>query len=252
MSSSVNHRSAHLGALALCWIALLVAAAGASAATATFSASFEAERYAEWDQPRGVDLTDCHGQHYYAANGDDKASIKTRRPFKVTVTRAGRGLFWQFGDLPTPHDPLSYGVEAHGVSTRNLTVISGTTGGWCGGAQTNAAPATDCGTRLPVYQVALSAGPREIAWSASFAQRAQERFDFYNCPLTVPDGMHVGSFPTLPAKINRAALFSRSKRPIVITASKDYGPTSIPLPNVGVERTSHGRVSWKLKLIRIR
>jgi hypothetical protein len=133
------------------------------------------------------------------------------------VTRIGRGLFWQFGNLPTGHDPLAYGIEAHGV-----------------------------------YQVAFSAGPREVAWSASFAQRERERFDFYDCPLTVPDGMHIGSFPTLPAKVNRAALFSRSRRPIVITASKDYGPTRSPLPNLGVERTSRGHVTCKLKLIRLR
>jgi hypothetical protein len=195
MSSSANRT---LRTLAVCWLALLAAAGAATTATATFSASFKAERSASWGQPRGVDLTDCHGQHYYAANGKDKASIKTRRPFKITVTQISRGLFWQFGDLPTGHDPLAYGIEA-----------------------------------------------------ASFAQRERERFDFYNCPLAVPEGMHVGSFPTLPAKVNRAALFGRSRRPIVITASKDYGPTSSPLPNLGVERTSSGRVTWKLRLIRI-
>jgi hypothetical protein len=241
-----------LGVLAACWLGLLIAAAGASAATATFSATFEAERSSRWDQPRGVDLTDCQGQHYCAANGEDKASIKTRRPFKITVTRIGRGLFWQFGDPTTGHDPLAYGIEAHGVSTRDLTVISGTTGGWCGAAQTNPTPENDCGTRLPVYEVAFSAGPREVAWSASFAPRERERFDFYNCPLTVPDGMHVGSFPTLSAKVNRAALFSRGRRPIVVTASQDYGPTRSALSNLGVERTSRGHVSWTLKLIRVR
>jgi hypothetical protein len=64
--------------------------------------------------------------------------------------------------------------------------------------------------------------------------------------------MHLGSFPTLPAKVNRAALLRRSKRAIVISASKDYGPASSPLPNLGVKRTSSGRVTWKLKLVRIR
>jgi hypothetical protein len=61
-----------LGVLAACWLGLLIVAAGATAATATFSASFEAERSATWLQPRGVDLIDCHGQHYYAANGEDR------------------------------------------------------------------------------------------------------------------------------------------------------------------------------------
>jgi hypothetical protein len=106
--------------------------------------------------------------------------------------------------------------------------------------------------RLPVYRVAFSAGPRELAWSASFEQSPRERFDFYNCPLTAPEGMHVGSFPMLPGKVNRARLFSRSRRPVVITATKDYGPTSTPLSNLGVSRTASGRVTWKLRLIRTR
>jgi hypothetical protein len=90
----MTHKSTHLATVALCWLTLLVAAASATAATATFSASFEAERHAEWDQPRGVDVIDCHGQHYYAADGEDTATIKTRRPFKVTVTRIGTACTW--------------------------------------------------------------------------------------------------------------------------------------------------------------
>jgi hypothetical protein len=175
---TMSHRT--LTAVAACRLTLLAAATASKAATATFQASFEAERHAAWEQPRAVDVIDCHGQHYYAADGDDNATIKTRRPF------------------------------------------------------------------------AFSAGPREIAWSASFAQSPRERFDFYNCPLTVPEGMHVGSFPMLPAKVNRAKLFGRSRRPVVITATKDYGPTSTPLSNLGVSRTASGRVTWKLKLIRTR
>jgi hypothetical protein len=176
--------------------------------------------------------------------------MKTRSPFKVTVTRVGRSIFWQFG---TPQsDPRAYGIEAHSVSTRSFTPIGGTTGGWCGGAQTEPQPKTDCGTRLPVYQVAFSGSPREVSWSASFADRPNEVFDFYNCNLIVPSGMAAGSFPTLPGKVNRAGLFDRSKRRIVISASKDYGPTSSPVPNFGVNVTAHGTVSWKLTLARVR
>lgn len=62
-------RNRTLSTLAACWLLLLVPATGAGAATATFSASFEAERSAAWNQPRGVDVIDCRGQHYYAASG---------------------------------------------------------------------------------------------------------------------------------------------------------------------------------------
>jgi hypothetical protein len=227
-------------------------ATGAPAAkTATFSATFEAERSVHWNQPRGVNLIDCHGQHYSAANGEDTTTIKTRRPFTVTVRRFGRSVGWQFGALPGA-DPLAYGIEAHGVSTRSFTVHSGTTGGWCGAAQTDPPPATDCGTRLPVYQTVFSAGPRELTWSASYAQHTHEKFDFYNCSLTVPDGMYAGSFPSLPGRIDRSAVFNRRKRTLVISAAKNYGPTKTGVPNLGVDLTASGRVSWKLALTRVR
>jgi hypothetical protein len=217
----------------------------------TFLATFEAERSVHWNQPRGVNLIDCHGQHYYGANGEDTTTIKTRRPFKVVVIRVGPSASWQFGDLPG-RDPLAYGIEAHGVSTRSYTVHSGTTGGWCGAAQTDPQPATDCGTRLPDYQAVFSAGRRELTWSASFAQRTNEKFDFYNCPLTVPNGMYAGSFPSLPGRIDRTALFSPRKRTVIIAARKDYGPTATGVPNLGVDRTASGSVSWKLTLTRVR
>lgn len=219
---------------------------------ARFSGTFEAERFTSWNQPRGVNLIDCHGQHYLAASGEDRTSLKTRQTFTVTVTRIGRSVTWQFGAPPSGSDPLSYGVEAHGVSTRSETITAGATGGWCGSAQTTPPPTTDCGTRLPVYQTFFSAARRKLTWSASFAQRTNERFDFYNCPLTTPKGMYAGSFPTLPAKVDTAAVFNRGKRTIVLSAAKDYGPTSTPVPNLGVQRTARGRASWKLTLTRVR
>jgi hypothetical protein len=98
----------------------------------------------------------------------------------------------------------------------------------------------------------FSAGARRLTWSAALANRPGEVFDFYNCPLHVPSGMYVGSFPNLPGKINRAAVFNRRTRTIVIAASKDYGPTSTALSNLGVSLAAHGRVSWKLTLKRVR
>jgi hypothetical protein len=233
-------------------VGTLTSASASLAATATFSGSFEAERSVQWEQPRGVDLIDCHGQHYSSGNGEDRTSIKTRRPFKVAATGIGRTVIWRFGALPSAHDPLAYGVEAHGVSTRSLSMRAGTTGGWCGAAEMNPQPQNDCGTRLPVYQLAFSAGRGAVTWSASFAQRENERFDFYNCLLITPNGMYTGSFPTLPGKPPGVAVFNRRQRTIVVSAAKNYGPTSTPTPNLGVKVTSHGRVTWKLTLTRVK
>jgi hypothetical protein len=244
------HRSAAVAPLplpVLVGVAAIAPAATSTAATATFSASFEAERSAQWNIPRSVGLTDCNGDHYSGSHGEDHTSMKTRRPFKVVVRSVGGALFWQFGSLPRPNDPLSYGIEAHGVSTRGYFRLSGTTGGWCGAGQTDPPPKTDCGTRLPDYQVAFSAGRRELTWSASFASRPNERFDFYNCPLNVPGGMNISSFPSLAAKYNGSTLFARRSRPLVIGVSKNYGPDTRP---AGFTASRHA--SWKLTLTRIK
>ena len=192
----------------------------ASATTLRFSATFEAERSVAWEQPRGVNLIDCNGQHYYAAHGDDTTTIKTRRRFKVAVTITRRGAFWQFGGTPTAANPFSFAIEGHGVSTRSYSVQSGTTGGWCGGGRINPQPKNDCGTRLPVYDVSFSGSARELTWSASFAHRVNERYDFYDCTLIVPTGMYAGSFPS-PGTVNRAALGNRRLKTIAIAASKN-------------------------------
>jgi hypothetical protein len=49
--------------VAVAALAAVAPAATAVAATSTFSATFEAERSADWAHPRGVGLIDCNGRH---------------------------------------------------------------------------------------------------------------------------------------------------------------------------------------------
>jgi hypothetical protein len=232
--------------LPLAAVLTLAPAAGAQAAKSTFSAVFEAKRTVKWDQPRSVSQINCRGENYYLANGGEEAEMKTK-PFKVTVEGFGKAVFWKFA----VKDPAQYGVEAKGPHKRWFDDRMGTTGGWCGGGDVQPRPERDCGTKLPTYLVAFTAHRGAMSWSANHAPwMANEKLDFYNCTLVPPTGMHNSSFPRLDAKFKQGDVFNRSKRRIVVGASKSYGPDATPVTNSGVNRTTSGTFSWKLTLTR--
>jgi hypothetical protein len=228
----------------------LLPASGASAAKATFTAVFEAERSVAWDQPRGVSVIDCRGENYVMANGGEAASLRTK-PFKVTVETFGKVARWTWGDEKKLwKDPSDYGIAAKGQHKRWHERRSGSTGGWCGGGE-HPRGESDCGTQLPEFQVTFNAWAGKFSWSANHASwMAREKLGFYKCPLNQPEGMHDHSYPSLEAKYRQADVFNRRKRTITIAASKKYGPTVIGIANLGVDNTSTGSYSYKLVLTR--
>jgi hypothetical protein len=220
---------------------LAVAPAAGHAATARFTATFEAASGVEWDQPYGVGLHDCKGDHYVEQRGDETWKVKTRRPFKVSVKKLPGVTFWQFGT----------GIEAAGIVNRSWTYRSGTTGGWCGSESADPPAQRDCGTRLPTYQVAFTGLGSSIDWSASFAPwMDKEKLHFSHCQLVVPPGMYVDSPARLTGKASEKALFNPKRKTIVVRASKDYGPESTLLSNLGVHLTTSGHMTWTLTLNR--
>jgi hypothetical protein len=220
---------------------LALAPAAGHAATARFTATFAAQSTVEWDQPYGVGLHDCKGDHYVEQRGDETWAAKSRKPFKVTVKRLPGVTFWQFGG----------GIEAAGTVTRDWTYRAGTTGGWCGAESLEPAPDRDCGTRLPTYQMAFTALGTNVDWSASFAPwMDKEKLYFSHCDLFVPTGMYVDSPARLTGKAPAKALFDPKRKTIVVRATKDYGPESTPLSNIGVALTTSGRMTWTLTLDR--
>lgn len=231
---------------------LAVSAAAAHAATPLrFTATLQAERTVTWDQPRGVSLIDCRGEHWIEDGGDESWKIKSK-PFPVKITRFPRGAMWQFGDGRPKADPRDLGMEASGIRTRSWDQRSGVTGGWCGGAEEHKLT-TDCGTRLPQYLLLLTAGRNALTWTASIApwmDRERDKMDYYRCSLIVPDGLSTGEFPRLEGKFRLADLANRRKREITIKASKTFGPESHGVANLGVERTASGSASWTLTLRR--
>lgn len=238
--------------LPLVVLAAAVPAAPASAATARFTATFEAEKTVAWDQPRGVSQVSCRGEHYSIASGDETWRVNINKPFKVVVSSGFRGLTtWQFDSWSPMRVDLD-GVEGTGYVQRALRTESGTTGGWCNpGGSKDPQPENDCGTQLPRYQVRFSAHRGQVDWSMTPVEwMANERLGFYQCHLFAPEGVPVGSFPRLTGTFRTKDLFNRRKRTIVVGNRKSYGPESYPVVNLGVEQTTSAKVAWKLTLRR--
>jgi hypothetical protein len=228
-------------ALLITTAAVAVAPVASHAATARFTATFEAESSVTWDQPYGVGLVDCKGGHYEEQSGEQTWKAKSTKPFKVTVKKLPGVTFWQFGT----------GIEAGAMVTRSWTYHAGTTGGWCAAASVDPPPDRDCGTRLPTYDMAFTGLGAGISWSASYVDwMAKEKLYFSRCALIVPPGMDVDSPPRLAAKAPSKGLFSRKRKTIVVRASQDYGPASTPISSLGVALTTSGHMTWTLTLNR--
>jgi hypothetical protein len=228
----------------------LVPASGASAAKATFTGTFTAERAVEWDQPRGVSVIACDGENWFRASGGETASVRTR-PFKVTVESFGTLVHWSFGKQTITTDPRDNGIPAKGQHKRWYEPHSGTTGGWCGGGSEHPRRPTDCGTQLPEFLLTFSAFKGRFSWATNPAPwMSREKLGFYQCPLNTPEGMHETLYPSLEAKYRQSDLFNRRKQTITIAASKTYGPTVVGVPNLGVNNTRTGTYSYKLTLTR--
>lgn len=229
-------------ALLITTAAVALAPAAGHAATARFTATFEASSSVEWDQPYGVGLTDCKGGHYEEQSGDQTWTAKSRKPFKVVVKKLPGVTFWQFPST----------IEAAAMLSRSWTYHAGTTGGWCGTASAEPTPDRDCGTRLPTYQVAFTGLTTSINWSASYVDwMAKEKLYFSRCTLLVPPGMDVDSpAPRLDGKAPVKALFNRKRKTIVVRAAKDYGPESTPISSLGIDVTTSGHMTWTLTLQR--
>jgi hypothetical protein len=221
--------------------AVALAPAAGHAATARFMGTFEASTSVEWDQPYGVGLKDCKGDHYVEQRGAQTWQAKSRKPFKVVVKKLPGVTFWQFGGT----------IEAAGTMTRTWTYLSGTTGGWCGGEAADPPGERDCGTRLPTYQVLFTALNASVDWSAQLAPwMVKEKLYYDHCDLLVPPGMSVDSPPRLTGKAPAKALFNPKRKTIVVRASQDYGPESTPISNLGVSLTTSGHMTWTLTLNR--
>ena len=244
--------------VALLALVCLVPAGSAFAAGAPkhakFEATFEAERKIEWKQPRGVNLIDCKGEHFYEAGGSETWSMKTAKPQKVLVTGGipGGMTLWTYGSWDWQKPTTQLGLEARGQITRDSSTSSGTTGGWCSpGFNGDPQVPDDCGTRLPTYHVRFSNLAGAVLWShTTVPWMHREKLGFDDCVLVPPDDVSGGDFPTVPKKFGSAALFNRKQKKITITGSKTFGPTGTMVPNFGVERTSTATVTWKLTLVR--
>lgn len=233
-----------------CTSALLIAVAlpaAAPAKVAKFDATFEASRTIEWNQPRGVSYKDCKGERWSEAYGSETWKLKTSKPQTLTIRGTGGAqTLWQAGTATAP------GLEAAGIRERRANLSSGTSGGWCSPGLTVDPPRPDdCGTRLPRELVHFTHLNGEVWFTHSTAPwMAREKTEYDSCLLHAPSAMSEVEFPVAETKVSTKLLFDRTKKSIVLSGAKSYGPESRPVSGFHVDRTTSATVSWKLTLKR--
>lgn len=199
---------------ALVAVLLAGAAPGAEAAgldEARFTATFDATMRTTWTWPRHEYPGNCSGRPWRSGSGSETWRIRTRGVQKVLALRTGPRLVtwmggWTVGGAADP-------IAAGGLISRDAIVASGTTQGWCGGGTVDPPPQTDCGDRLPSYDLHVTQLGRSLAVVPRLTSApVNQRIGYATCRLPMADGITQGSWPTdVPGRLEHAAVFGRRK-----------------------------------------
>jgi hypothetical protein len=225
--------------------------ATADAAKATFALKLEAKRTVEWDQPRVLLGGSCSGQNFSQGRGSETFELTSRKGGRLVVEGTAKRLDTLTFGTAKGRAIVSEPPTAKGMITRDRFWLTGRTGGWCGGAETDPVDKGDCGTRLPPFTYHVSRYGANLEIRETRGTQTHEDFHFRRCQLITPNGVPADSLPTLGQKIPIAKLFNRRETTIPIEARKEYGPDVTPLPG-GAKRTTKADYEWTLTLTRIK
>ena len=188
--------------LLLVLLALLVAVPAAAAQQrgapkeVRYLATFELQGTSTWDRPAHNHLTDCAKRHFTSGRGEEKLSLRTRRPIPVLVRRGAGGVIVTVGTLDATRPPVSSGFRLAGPWSRERTDRRWWEPGTCGGGSSGdePAPEDDCGTRLPSWLVHVQFKPDGrvypiVGADPSVEDRSQEDFD--RCPAEYANDLSI-------------------------------------------------------------
>jgi hypothetical protein len=222
-------------ALGLCAAA---AAQPAAAKTVTYKASFESTFTTKWDMPAFLTGGSCFRKNYSRGSGEETWTMKTRKAQRVTITTPIRGGYL-FG---AP-------IDLHGVHKRSGGSEVFWHPGDCGGVSgRNPDPESDCGTRLPEYELNFDAGDGKVEPNPLTAgHMRREKLHFATCEIRLADGLQSGVWPKVAKKLPLASI-KAGRRKIEISGAEKWGQTFNE--GRGGEYRTDSSISWKLTLTR--
>jgi hypothetical protein len=149
--------------------------------------TFQLDYTTNWEAPRLWLYRDCFKTSWREGKGSEVLSLKSRKPQRLVFTIVG-----DYGSLSAPGREARTGalIKLGGRWTREYRWRAWTESGPCGGpAEENPPEQTDCGTRLPNWEVLFlwfgNLNPA-VGGDQSIPNREQEDFD--NCKVFYPRG----------------------------------------------------------------
>lgn len=231
--------------LAVALTALLLPAAASAADSARWWATFEAKQTIDWSLPKSYGTSDCFKRFWGSGSGAETWSIKTRRPVKLLAYRfnASTPVNFKYGTW----DELAEGgdgLEAGGLIVRRGIESAGVDAGDCGGrAEVFPPEQTDCGSRLPAYDVTFGLSRGRLVPSPN---ETGDPVSWSTCPLHAPGRFALDHFNRPPATVSVAALLS-GRRALTVRRTQtdsDYDPARTG----SARRVRSGEVTWTLTL----
>ncbi|MDW5595593.1 hypothetical protein VSS74_14685 [Conexibacter stalactiti] len=244
--------SARRIALAAALLALSLLATASTAAPAAvpkqarWLATFEMTQEVAWRMPRFVSRSDCYHRFWSEGSGDERWQIKTRRPVKVLAYHLSKNnpVVFKYGSWDMA-DMTTNGLDAAGMRVRRMHVAMGSYPGRCGGGDVTDPPReTDCGSRIPSYDVTFGFGRRKAFFSVH--EKDEQPIPFVTCMVQGPPDFGLDEPAPAGASFSAAALLAGTRTVEIKGALRDRDEIRWQ-PGNG-RTTSTGSIRWKLTL----
>jgi len=219
--------------------ALALPAATAGAKPIAYDLTITASSQLSWSAQSTPYDKDCsHHAVWTKESGEEEWSVKTPRPYRVTVEPAlGTVSF-----LGSDRLGVKAAAQLRGKWTRNVRRSSGSSPGPCGGdgATVPNNPA-GCGTQLPEQQAWMSFTATSATLRVDYPENLRDwgACQFHAYPDDFP---HAPSVERLTATFQRARLSRPGRKPITVKASQSFPAKTYP---GGMHLTVSGSARWE-------
>lgn len=237
-------------AAALLTVSMIVATGSSATAAglkqARWLATFEMTQEVAWRLPRYVSRTDCYHRYWSEGSGGERWQIKTRRPVKVLAYSLSRNnpVVFKYGSWDMA-DMTTNGLDAAGMIVRRMHVAMGSDPGRCGGDRVTDPPReTDCGSRIPSYDVTFGFGRSKAFFSVH--EKDEQPNPFVTCVVQGPPDFGLNEPAPAGARFSAAAILAGTREVVISGALRDKVELRWS-PGNG-KTTATGSIKWTLKL----
>lgn len=239
-------RSVLVLSLLLCAVFAPAAQAAQSGLTRVHvDVTFEFEYTTKWEQPKYLTFANCYSQNFVEGKGSEALKLKTRKPERMIFAIEGN-----YGMLVAPGRGRGSGglAKLGGSHVRSNRSRAWTEPGSCGGSASESRPETDCGTRLPNFEVLFiwfgHLNPM-MGGDHSVPNREQEKFD--NCTVHYPKGSPGEAWNLRRQRLPLQTVLKRRKFQVGDSMKWEQ---KAPAKGPGINSTS--KLKWTAKFVRVK